>query len=108
VRKWIGTGRLRSMNTSTTPGARARFVILPEHLAELERTLAVSPAPKPARRRKQPAMTDYYPEAGKFGRAPQRNKDPAIMKGVTTSGRKSQRATTPPAAKPHESAVFTA
>jgi excisionase family DNA binding protein len=63
VRAWIEAGELAAVNVSPTRCGRPRYVVLPEHLAAWERSRRVSPPPRPApRRRRQPTITDYYPD----------------------------------------------
>jgi hypothetical protein len=60
VRRWIHRGQLQAINTADARCAKPRFVILPEHLVTFERNRAAGPPPKPARRKKQTTMVDYY------------------------------------------------
>jgi excisionase family DNA binding protein len=60
VRAWIRRGELSAINTATPPG-KARFVVLPHHLADFERRRAAAPPPKPQRRRRKAAAIDYFP-----------------------------------------------
>jgi excisionase family DNA binding protein len=62
IRNWIKTGQLRAVNVAEHRCAKARFIILPHHLAEFERQRQVSPPLKPARRRKRIGITDFYPD----------------------------------------------
>jgi hypothetical protein len=62
VRAWIGRGELRAVNTSAVLSARPRWVVPPEALAEFERKRTGGPAPKPQRRRRQPAAIDFFPD----------------------------------------------
>lgn len=62
VRAWIARGELKAINTSTSRCGRPRFIVLAHHLAEFEQShAAAQPAPAP-RRRRQPAIHDYYPD----------------------------------------------
>ena len=61
VRAWIDRGELRAVNVGE-PLGRARFVVMPEHLAEFDRKRAAGPEPKPARRKRRAAVVDYYPD----------------------------------------------
>jgi hypothetical protein len=61
VRRWILTGELSAINTSTRHG-KARYVILPEHVAEFCRRRAAFPTPRRVRRTKRISTVDYYPE----------------------------------------------
>jgi excisionase family DNA binding protein len=64
VRQWIQTGELGAINTSTFRCAKPRYVVLPHHLAEFERTHKAGPTAKPPlRRRRQLVAIDYYPES---------------------------------------------
>jgi hypothetical protein len=60
VRDLIAKGELKSVNTAPR-GARPRFVVLPDQLAEFVRVRQTGPPPKPARRKKQTCAVDYYP-----------------------------------------------
>jgi hypothetical protein len=62
VRAWIALGELKAVNTAAAKCGKPRFVILPAALAEFERSRAAGPPPKPARRRRQPAMVDFFPD----------------------------------------------
>jgi hypothetical protein len=63
VRYWIKKGILRAVNTSDAACARPRYVVTAEALAEFElaRRAATEP-PRTPRRRRQPALVDYYPD----------------------------------------------
>jgi excisionase family DNA binding protein len=62
VRAWIRSGSLKAVNTAAHQCAKARFVIVPEALAEFERGRAAAAPPKPQRRRRQPAgLIDFFP-----------------------------------------------
>jgi len=60
VRAWIAHGELRGINTATNLCGKPRWVIPPEALAEFEKKRTGGPAPKPQRRRRQPAVIDFY------------------------------------------------
>jgi hypothetical protein len=62
VRGWIGKGLLRAINTAETTAGRPRFVVTPEAIAEFERIRAAGPPPKAVRRKRQPLVTDFYPD----------------------------------------------
>jgi hypothetical protein len=62
VRAWIKRGILGAVNVAGAKCAKARFVILPHHLAEFERTRAAGPAPKPVRPFKRITPVDYFPD----------------------------------------------
>jgi excisionase family DNA binding protein len=63
VRAMIARGELGAIDTSPNRCGRARFVVLPEHLAAFEKARRVTPPPKPAPRRKRrpTGYIDYYP-----------------------------------------------
>jgi excisionase family DNA binding protein len=61
VRAMIASGELGAIDTSAARCGRPRYVVLPEHLAAWVRQRTASPPPKPARRRRQTLMKDYYP-----------------------------------------------
>jgi transposase len=62
VRSWIRRGELKAINTATVLCGRPRWVILPNALAAFERSRASTPPPKPARRRRQVDVIDYFPD----------------------------------------------
>jgi hypothetical protein len=63
VRAWIRRRELLAVNTANVVCARPRWIITPEALADFERRRASGPAPKPARRKRQPlGSIDYYPD----------------------------------------------
>jgi hypothetical protein len=63
VRDEIRAGRLKAIDTSRQRGRRPRFVIMPHHLAEWERSRAAIPTEAPApRRKKRTTAIDYYPD----------------------------------------------
>ncbi len=61
VRAWIAKGELLAVNTASS-GERPRWVILPDALAALLARRQASPPAKTVRRRRQPALIDYYPD----------------------------------------------
>ena len=63
VRGWIARGELGAINTGAALCGKARFVILPNHLAAFEQRRAAGPPPKPPRRRKRTDFIDYFPDA---------------------------------------------
>jgi hypothetical protein len=63
LRGWIRRGELSAVNTVPTACGKPRFVILPESLARFESGRQASTPAKPApRRKRQPAMIDFYPD----------------------------------------------
>jgi hypothetical protein len=62
VREWIRRGALRAINVADVKCGKPRFVVPPEAIAEFERVRAAAEPPKPARRRRQPAVVDYFPD----------------------------------------------
>jgi excisionase family DNA binding protein len=64
VRGMVERGELPAINTAPVRCGRPRYVILPEHLAEWERSRRVTPPPKPAARRQQrrAGWVDFYPD----------------------------------------------
>jgi excisionase family DNA binding protein len=62
IRAWIRSGELAALDTARHRCGKPRFIILQHHLAEFEQRRAVSPPPKPARRRKRTCLVDYYPD----------------------------------------------
>jgi transposase len=62
VRAWISRGELRAINTADTLCGKPRWVVLPEALAEWERSRqAQTPAKLAPRRKRQAGAVDYYP-----------------------------------------------
>jgi transposase len=63
VRGWIKRGELVAINTAPRLCGKPRWVITPEALARFEAGRQAIAPPKPmTRRRRQPAMVDYYPD----------------------------------------------
>jgi hypothetical protein len=65
VRGWIASGRLKALNTSPARCGKPRYVILPHHLAEWERShSAIDPESVPRRpmRRQRDDLEDFWPE----------------------------------------------
>jgi hypothetical protein len=63
IRGLIMRGELGALNTAPTRSGKPRFVILPHHLAEFAECRAAK-APEPARRRRrQPPLVDFFPDA---------------------------------------------
>jgi hypothetical protein len=62
VRAWIQTGELKAINTARARCTRPRFIVLPRHLQEFERSRQVSLPTKPPRRRSRPCQVDFYPD----------------------------------------------
>jgi excisionase family DNA binding protein len=62
VRRWIENGELKALNLATVRCGRPRYVILPHHLEEFEKLRQAGPPPRPSRRRRPVAMTDFYPD----------------------------------------------
>jgi hypothetical protein len=62
VRSWIVRGELEAVNTRDTKCSRPRYVVMPEALARFEQGRAVRTAPRPTKRRRRTAMTDFYPD----------------------------------------------
>jgi len=62
IRLWIVRGELRALNTAGARTARPRYIVLPAHLAEFERSRSAAPPPKRARKRKRPPQVDYFPD----------------------------------------------
>ena len=63
VRGWINRGELMAINVAGALCGKARFVVLPEHLAAFEQRRAAAPPPKSPRQRKRPEFVDYFPDA---------------------------------------------
>jgi hypothetical protein len=62
VRLWIKRGELTAINTASALCGKPRWVITPEAMAAFERGRIAGPPPKPQRRRRRPAIIDYYPD----------------------------------------------
>jgi transposase len=64
VRAWIARGEMKAINTADRLCGKPRWVILPEALADFDRSRqAQTPATKPApRRKRQAGQTDWYPD----------------------------------------------
>jgi excisionase family DNA binding protein len=61
VRQLIRSGELAALDMGSP--SRPRFVVLPAHVREFARKRSPAVPPKPARRRRRPVGTDYYPDA---------------------------------------------
>lgn len=61
VRAWIKSGKLKAIDTSDVRCGKPRFVVLPEQLAEFERSRSTAPTPKPKPRRRADGTKDYFP-----------------------------------------------
>jgi excisionase family DNA binding protein len=62
VRTWIARGELGAVTTADHRCGRPRYVVLPHHLAEWERSRAAAQPPPPRRRQKRTSAVDYYPD----------------------------------------------
>jgi excisionase family DNA binding protein len=62
VRAEIRAGRLGAIDTSRQRCRRSRFVILPHHLAEWEKSHRAVAPPRPVKRRKRIEEEDFYPD----------------------------------------------
>jgi excisionase family DNA binding protein len=62
VRAMIARGELGAVNTSPNRCGRCRYVVLPHHLAEWERSRQVVPPPKTPPRRRRPGRIDHFPD----------------------------------------------
>ena len=62
ARSMIQSGELGAVNVASVRCGRPRYIVLPRHLEEFCRRRAAAPPPKPQRRKRQPAITDYYPD----------------------------------------------
>ncbi|VTR93578.1 unnamed protein product [Gemmata massiliana] len=63
VRAWIKSGLLKAVNTADVACGKPRFVVLPEALAEFERTRSPAPLPKVPRRRRPSNQIDFFPDS---------------------------------------------
>jgi hypothetical protein len=64
IRSLIKKGVLRAINTAPSKSGKARYICLPEHVAEYERQMQVVPEPPPRPRRKprkEMDEKDFYP-----------------------------------------------
>jgi excisionase family DNA binding protein len=62
IRTWIACGELKAINTAAQLCGKPRWVIPRELLAEFERKRTGGPTLKPQRRRRQPAVIDFFPD----------------------------------------------
>jgi hypothetical protein len=62
VRAMILRGELQAINVSATRCGRRRYIVLPHHLAEWERTRQAGPPPATAKRKKRVVKVDFYPD----------------------------------------------
>jgi excisionase family DNA binding protein len=63
IRDEIRAGRMKAINTSRVRCGRPRYVVLPHHLAEWERSREATPMAQPApRRKKRTDAIDFYPD----------------------------------------------
>jgi excisionase family DNA binding protein len=62
IRAWIARGELRAINTATALCGKPRWVITPDALSAFEQKRVGGPTPKPQRRRRLPAVIDFYPD----------------------------------------------
>src|SRR5262249_23473377 len=62
VRAWINRGELRAVNTAAALCGKPRWAVTADALAEFERRRQGGPPPKPTRRKRQPALVDYFPD----------------------------------------------
>jgi hypothetical protein len=61
VRRWIASGQLQAVNLADYPSARAKYVVLPEHLAAFLKGRSAAPPPKAPRRRRRLEIHDFFP-----------------------------------------------
>jgi hypothetical protein len=62
VRNWIKSKQLGAINTAAARCGKPRFVILPHHLAEFERSRLAGSIPRPAQRARPQPGIDFYPD----------------------------------------------
>jgi hypothetical protein len=63
IRRWIRNGDIRAVNSATALCGKPRFVVLPEALADFEKSRAAAEPPKPPRRcQKRIDFVEYYPD----------------------------------------------
>jgi hypothetical protein len=62
VRALIARGELAAINTSPHRCGKPRFIVLPHHLSEFERSRRAATTPKPPPPRRRRAVRDYYPD----------------------------------------------
>jgi hypothetical protein len=60
VRAMIVRGELGAVDTARTRCGRPRWVVMPHHLADWERSRRAGPLPRPAPRRRRTGLVDYY------------------------------------------------
>jgi hypothetical protein len=61
IRDWIRRGEKPAINTATARCGKPRFIVLPHHLQEWERSRRAAAPKSPPRRRRQAETVDYYP-----------------------------------------------
>lgn len=61
VAGWIRDGSLKAINVAD-PLERPRLVVLPDALAAFTAARTTAPTPKPARRKRQSQVLDFYPD----------------------------------------------
>lgn len=62
VRAWIKSGVLKAINSADAKCGKPRYVVLPEALAEFERTRSAASPPKAPRRQRQSGQKDFFPD----------------------------------------------
>jgi hypothetical protein len=62
IRLWISKGEIAAVNTAAALCGKPRWVVSAEALAAFEQRRAGGPPPKPVRRKRQPAMVDFFPD----------------------------------------------
>jgi hypothetical protein len=62
IHGFIRRGELLAVNVATNLSGRPQWRITPESVARFEQRRSSVPPPKPQRRKKQPALVDYFPD----------------------------------------------
>lgn len=62
VRKWIKSGEIDAINTSSALCARPRYVVTASALEQFERRRKVGPPAPKAQRRRRTEAVDYFPD----------------------------------------------
>jgi excisionase family DNA binding protein len=62
IRALIRKGELGAIDTAPNRFGRPRFVVLPHHLAEWEKSRRVATPPPKPKRKKRTVVKDYYPD----------------------------------------------
>jgi hypothetical protein len=62
IRAWCKSGVMKSLNVARHACSKPRYIILPHHLAEFERSRSGAQPKAPPRRRRTSGEIDFYPD----------------------------------------------